>query len=163
MAVTVDGNICSNGLDTVLFTDKLENHQLWWEHLGSGDRPTLKKTRLYLNNTAFDLLCMSGVPFPRNFLSVAKTILKRLFRVYAHVYHQHRDDVRRLDEEAHLNTSFKHFIFFIEEFSLIDKKELTPLQDLIDILNAKDQRWLALRCTTCAYHSSVSLITFLQC
>jgi len=43
MAVSVDGNICSNGLDTVLFTDKLENHQLWWEHLGSGDRPTLKK------------------------------------------------------------------------------------------------------------------------
>ena len=82
-----------------------------------------------------------GVPFPRNFLSVAKTILKRLFRVYAHVYHQHRDDVRRLDEEAHLNTSFKHFIYFIEEFNLIDKKELTPLQDLIDILNAKDQRW----------------------
>lgn len=81
-----------------------------------------------------------GVPFPRNFLSVAKTILKRLFRVYAHVYHQHRDDVRRLDEEAHLNTSFKHFIYFIEEFNLIDKKELTPLQDLIDILNAKDQR-----------------------
>jgi len=85
------------------------------------------------------LSCL-GVPFPRNFLSVAKTILKRLFRVYAHVYHQHRDDVRRLDEEAHLNTSFKHFIFFIEEFSLIDKKELTPLQDLIDVLNAKDQR-----------------------
>jgi len=81
-----------------------------------------------------------GVPFPRNFLSVAKTILKRLFRVYAHVYHQHRDDVKRLDEEAHLNTSFKHFIFFIEEFNLIDKKELTPLQDLIDVLNAKDHR-----------------------
>lgn len=85
-------------------------------------------------------MCTSGVPFPRNFLSVAKTILKRLFRVYAHIYHQHRDDVQRLDEEAHLNTSFKHFIYFIEEFGLIDKKELTPLQDLIDVLNAKDQR-----------------------
>ena len=30
-----------------------------------------------------------GVPFPNNFLTNAKTILKRLFRVYAHVYHQH--------------------------------------------------------------------------
>ena len=30
-----------------------------------------------------------GVPFPNNFLNIAKTILKRLFRVYAHVYHQH--------------------------------------------------------------------------
>ena len=30
-----------------------------------------------------------GVPFPNNFLNIAKTILKRLFRVYAHIYHQH--------------------------------------------------------------------------
>ncbi|OWK13625.1 hypothetical protein Celaphus_00017409, partial [Cervus elaphus hippelaphus] len=54
-----------------------------------------------------------GVPFPKNFMSVAKTILKRLFRVYAHIYHQHFDPVIQLQEEAHLNTSFKHFIFFV--------------------------------------------------
>jgi len=95
---------------------------------------------VYIHKLYRLLVLVPGVPFPRNFLSVAKTILKRLFRVYAHIYHQHRDDVKRLDEEAHLNTSFKHFIFFIEEFNLIDKKELTPLQDLIDVLNAKDQR-----------------------
>uniref|UniRef100_A0AAY5KX21 MOB kinase activator 1Bb n=1 Tax=Esox lucius TaxID=8010 RepID=A0AAY5KX21_ESOLU len=55
-----------------------------------------------------------GVPFKRNFMSVAKTILKRLFRVYAHIYHQHFDSVMQLQEEAHLNTSFKHFIFFVQ-------------------------------------------------
>uniref|UniRef100_A0A4X2KJ19 Uncharacterized protein n=1 Tax=Vombatus ursinus TaxID=29139 RepID=A0A4X2KJ19_VOMUR len=54
------------------------------------------------------------VPFPKNFMSVAKTILKRLFRVYAHIYHQHFDPVIQLQEEAHLNTSFKHFIFFVQ-------------------------------------------------
>ncbi|NXT62624.1 MOB1A kinase, partial [Chaetops frenatus] len=58
--------------------------------------------------------CVPGVPFPKNFMSVAKTILKRLFRVYAHIYHQHFDSVMRLQEEAHLNTSFKHFIFFVQ-------------------------------------------------
>lgn len=47
-------------------------------------------------------------------MSVAKTILKRLFRVYAHIYHQHFDPVIQLQEEAHLNTSFKHFIFFVQ-------------------------------------------------
>ncbi len=47
-------------------------------------------------------------------MSVAKTILKRLFRVYAHIYHQHFDSVIQLQEEAHLNTSFKHFIFFVQ-------------------------------------------------
>lgn len=75
-----------------------------------------------------------GVPFPKSFLSSAKTILKRLFRVYAHIYHQHFSEVVQLGEEAHLNTSFKHFIFFVQEFSLIDKRELAPLQDLIERL-----------------------------
>jgi MOB kinase activator 1 len=56
----------------------------------------------------------TGVPFPKNFLSIAKTILKRLFRVYAHIYHQHFSEVVQLGEEAHLNTSFKHFIFFVQ-------------------------------------------------
>jgi len=73
-----------------------------------------------------------GVPFPKNFLASAKTILKRLFRVYAHIYHQHFSEVVHLREEAHLNTSFKHFIFFVQEFILIEKRELAPLQELID-------------------------------
>nr|CAD7194280.1 unnamed protein product [Timema douglasi] len=128
-----------------------------------------------------------GVPFPKNFLSIAKTILKRLFRVYAHIYHQHFSEVVQLGEEAHLNTSFKHFIFFVQveleevnphlrggrvenhlgktslsspdrdsnldlpvlrsraqhdkrEFNLIDRRELAPLQELIDKLTAKDCR-----------------------
>ena len=82
----------------------------------------------------------SGVPFPKNFLSIAKTILKRLFRVYAHIYHQHFGEVVQLSEEAHLNTSFKHFIFFVQEFNLIERRELAPLQELIDQLTSKD-RW----------------------
>ncbi|XP_033111305.1 uncharacterized protein LOC117112339 [Anneissia japonica] len=77
------------------------------------------------------------VPFPKNFLTIAKTILKRLFRVYAHIYHQHFQEVVRLGEEAHLNTSFKHFIFFVQEFNLIDRKELAPLQELIERLSGK--------------------------
>ncbi|CAE1326470.1 MOB kinase activator 1B isoform X1 [Argonauta hians] len=80
-----------------------------------------------------------GVPFPKNFLSIAKTILKRLFRVYAHIYHQHFREVVQLSEEAHLNTSFKHFIFFVQEFNLIDRRELAPLQELIDKLTSKER------------------------
>ena len=34
--------------------------------------------------------------------------------------------------QAHLNTSFKHFIFFVHEFNLIEKRELSPMQELID-------------------------------
>ncbi|KAJ7385497.1 MOB kinase activator 1B [Desmophyllum pertusum] len=80
-----------------------------------------------------------GVPFPKNFLSIAKTILKRLFRVYAHIYYQHFLHIVGLGEEAHLNTSFKHFMFFVQEFSLVDKRELAPLQELIEKLTNKDK------------------------
>eukprot|EP00123_Amoebidium_parasiticum_P006306 comp17289_c0_seq1/m.16413 comp17289_c0_seq1/g.16413 ORF comp17289_c0_seq1/g.16413 comp17289_c0_seq1/m.16413 type:complete len:217 (-) comp17289_c0_seq1:673-1323(-) len=80
-----------------------------------------------------------GVPFPKSFMGVAKNILKRLFRVYAHIYHSHFNKIVSLGEEAHLNTSFKHFIYFVQEFNLIDKKELAPLQELIDQLCSKDQ------------------------
>lgn len=79
-----------------------------------------------------------GVPFPKNFMTIAKTMLKRLFRVYAHIYHQHFPQVVNLGEEAHLNTSFKHFIYFVQEFNLIEKRELAPLQELIDKLINKN-------------------------
>lgn len=79
-----------------------------------------------------------GVPFPKSFLSSAKTILKRLFRVYAHIYYEHFNQVCQLQEEPHLNTSFKHFIYFVQEFDLVEKKELAPLQELIDKLISKD-------------------------
>ncbi|RDD46481.1 MOB kinase activator 1A [Trichoplax sp. H2] len=79
-----------------------------------------------------------GVPFPKNFIMVAKTILKRLFRVYAHIYYNHFNQIMGLGEEAHLNTSFKHFVYFVQEFSLVDRRELAPLQDLIDKLITRD-------------------------
>ncbi|CAK9300292.1 unnamed protein product [Gordionus sp. m RMFG-2023] len=80
-----------------------------------------------------------GVPFPKNFISTAKVILKRLFRVYAHIYYQHFQEIIKLGEEPHLNTSFKHFIYFTQEFNMIDKRELAPLQELIDKLVNKDR------------------------
>ena len=48
-----------------------------------------------------------GTPFNKNFQSTVKHIFKRLFRVYAHIYHSHFSKIVKLGEEAHLNTSFK--------------------------------------------------------
>ncbi|XP_006650185.1 MOB kinase activator-like 1A [Oryza brachyantha] len=73
-----------------------------------------------------------GAPFPPNFGEVIRTIFKRLFRVYAHIYHSHFQMVVKLKEEAHLSTCFKHFVLFTWEFSLIDRAELAPLKDLIE-------------------------------
>jgi len=81
-----------------------------------------------------------GTPFPKNFQSIVKVIFKRLFRVYAHIYHSHFQKIVGLGAEAHLNTCFKHFIYFVHEFKLIDPKELQPLKDLIDSLMGKEAK-----------------------
>ncbi|KAF9349949.1 MOB kinase activator 1B [Mortierella sp. NVP85] len=78
-----------------------------------------------------------GVQFPDNFQTIASDIFRRLFRVYAHIYTTHFSAIVSLGEEAHLNTSFKHFILFVKEFNLIDQKELAPLADLIESLLAQ--------------------------
>ena len=74
-----------------------------------------------------------GIPFPKNFRDTVKTIVRRLFRVYAHIYSSHFDHICALGIEgsshkfvtwvanfqyyftAHLNTSYRHFFLFINE------------------------------------------------
>ncbi|KAF9327808.1 MOB kinase activator 1B [Podila minutissima] len=80
-----------------------------------------------------------GVEFPPHFKTVINDIFRRLFRVYAHIYATHFSAIVSLGEEAHLNTSFKHFILFVKEFNLIDQKELAPLADLIESLLAQSK------------------------
>lgn len=72
-----------------------------------------------------------GTPFPKDFMSRVKKIFQRLFRVYAHVYLSHVDRVSELGAGAHLNTCFKHFIFFVKEFKLIEEPQLEPLKEHI--------------------------------
>lgn len=81
-----------------------------------------------------------GTPFPKDFQKIVKVIFKRLFRVYAHIYHSHFQKIVGLGADAHLNTCFKHFIYFVNEFKLIDVKELAPLSDLIDTMMGKDTK-----------------------
>jgi len=73
----------------------------------------------------------TDVPFPRSFISIAKQVFRKLFRVFAHIYYSHFENIVQLQEEAHLNTCFKHFYYFIMEFDFVDKKETAPLADLI--------------------------------
>ncbi|KAF8558917.1 hypothetical protein OG21DRAFT_1493745 [Imleria badia] len=80
-----------------------------------------------------------GVPFPRNFRDTVRTIVRRLFRVYAHIYSNHFDQICALGIEAHLNTSYRHFFLFINEFDLVEKKELAPLDELNDAILAEDK------------------------
>jgi len=67
----------------------------------------------------------------REWRKALKNIFKRLFRVYAHIYHSHMKVVEELGVMKHLNTSFQRFIFFVREFKLISFQHMEPLADLI--------------------------------
>ena len=61
-----------------------------------------------LTHSFVSTICLSlsgtvGVRFPSTFMSTAKTILRRLFRVYAHIYHSHFDQICALGIEGELN------------------------------------------------------------
>lgn len=57
--------------------------------------------------------------------------MKRLFRIYAHIYCHHFNEIIDLGLNTLLNTSFKHFLLFADEFNLIAEKDYGPLQMLV--------------------------------
>jgi len=79
-----------------------------------------------------------GAAFPPKFMSRVKDIFRRLFRVYAHIYYHHFEEIRKVGANAHLNSCFKHFIYFSLEFNMIEKSDLAPLQELIDRMRQHD-------------------------
>ena len=88
-----------------------------------------------------DWLQMLGVPFPKTFPSLIRQLFKRLYRVYAHIYCHHYPVIIQLGLEPHLNTSFKHYVLFIDEHSLANGKDFWgPLGDLVDNMLRSDWR-----------------------
>ena len=73
-----------------------------------------------------------GAAHPKGFFKELQSIYKRLFRIYAIMYAVHTDLIKELGAEAHLNTCFKHFMFFILEFKLVADKEMKPIKSICD-------------------------------
>ena len=85
------------------------------------------------------LIVLLGVPFPKGFPSLLRQIFKRLYRVYAHIYCHHYPVIIHLGLEPHLNTSFKHYVLFIDEHGLATGKDFYgPLGDLVDNMLKSD-------------------------
>ncbi len=68
-----------------------------------------------------------------------RQIFKRMYRVYAHIYCHHYPVIRELGLEPHLNTSFKHYVLFIDEHGLASGKDFWgPLVELVDSMLKSD-------------------------
>lgn len=69
--------------------------------------------------------------FPTDFRKICESIARKLLRVYAHVCHHHATIIKELNVGPHMNTSLKHFVFFVREFHLVSEKDLECLKDHI--------------------------------
>ena len=79
-------------------------------------------------------------PWPDDFESYISDIFRRMFRVFAIMFHRSFDEFEKIDAAAHLNTVFKHFIFFCFEFNLVDDKEIAALKGPVASLQAEYQK-----------------------
>ena len=71
--------------------------------------------------------------FPQNFMETCQTIFRQMFRVYAHLYWSHFDDMFSLNLEKGMNSCFSHFILTATTLNLLKKSDLEPMQPLIDL------------------------------
>ena len=61
-------------------------------------------------------------------------MLRFLFNVLSHLYYAHFLCIRQLDLHGYLNVVFKHFIYFVREFNLLDPRDTMSLDDLVDAM-----------------------------
>jgi len=81
------------------YVDALMN---WAQHLLDDETTFPNKIGTFWSTGHGDAQSCSspGVPFPRNFRETVKTIVRRLFRVYAHIYSNHFDHICALGIEG---------------------------------------------------------------
>jgi len=77
--------------------------------------------------------------FPKNFVSEVKHLMKRMFRVYAHIYYGHLKHIQEINAESHLNTCFKHWYFFVQEFELVQLESMEPMLQVIELIKESER------------------------
>merc|ERR1711964_738656 len=81
-----------------------------------------------------------GEAFPKDFENGIKKIVGRIFRVYAHIYHSHFEELEKLDAHQTLNHLFKRLVLFAKMFNLMDPAETAPMHMLVDKFWSEYQR-----------------------
>mmetsp|Transcript_45328 Transcript_45328/g.53074 ORF Transcript_45328/g.53074 Transcript_45328/m.53074 type:complete len:226 (-) Transcript_45328:400-1077(-) len=65
------------------------------------------------------------------FAALCGQIFRRLFRIYGILYSNFFGTLEALGMAPHLNTCFKHFMYFCIEFGLLPDREIEPLDVLV--------------------------------
>lgn len=77
-----------------------------------------------------------GIPFVASYRKGMRTIYKRLFRIFAHLCHSHGQEMVEMECDAHVKHCFRHFIYMVKEFNLVEDSELDPLKELVTMCMA---------------------------
>ncbi|KAL7719704.1 Mob1/phocein family protein [Entamoeba marina] len=72
-----------------------------------------------------------GSSTPKPFKQTVCKIFKRLFRVYAHMFHSHTEHLEQLNIFSVALRGFKHFYIFCREYKMLEKEDLEPLRKLV--------------------------------
>lgn len=79
----------------------------------------------------FFVYLSKGLDFPPDIVQTIKKIFRTYFAILAHIYYHHYNELLKLGVNRGLNTLLLHLVYFIREFSLMDLKELSCLEDLV--------------------------------
>merc|ERR1719242_2435957 len=61
--------------------------------------------------------------FPKHFRSLSSKMLRRMSRVYGHIYHSHWPAIQELKLAHYVNTSFQYLLHFVLEHGLVREDE----------------------------------------
>jgi len=75
--------------------------------------------------------------YPDGFRYAVSDISRRVFRVYAHVYHHHYSEFAEngIMPIENFEKSFELFYHFVSEYKLVSEADLKPMEGLINIIN----------------------------
>jgi len=89
------------------------------------------------DESKFPPLSSDDAAYSVNFNLIVADISRRIFRVYAHLYHQHYTEISEntvLSMED-FEKSFELFYHFVSEFKLVSENDLKPMEGLIKVIN----------------------------
>mmetsp|Transcript_74156 Transcript_74156/g.128626 ORF Transcript_74156/g.128626 Transcript_74156/m.128626 type:complete len:273 (+) Transcript_74156:3-821(+) len=84
-----------------------------------------------------DLIPHTGSPLPESFITAIRAVMKKIFRIYAHIllHHLQEFQIREDNSLPDIIVCFQRFLHLVQTFSLLSRDEMTPLSSFIDRLN----------------------------
>jgi MOB kinase activator 1 len=114
------------------------------DHLMDWIQRTLFNEKIFPTNEGNSILIffliLPAIPFPAVWRPTIEQMMKRLIRVYGHIYFCHFPEIQKKNLEKKLNQRFTHFYSFVVSYDLVAPADMEPMQYVIEPLNGRIKR-----------------------